>query len=132
LEREERGNAHHHRSQPFVANVEVVVGEAAPLRCQVPVIRIGGGKLRRTDPERRPLLHTLEDEVHPEPVLLVHLLQPWPDLVFLPHALLGPFHRDFVVASVCFDPPLVVARALAQQLLAHHRFAHDIPKKYTT
>jgi len=106
------------------------VREAAPLRRQDPVIRIGSGKLRRTDPERRPLLHILEDEVHPEPLLLLRLLQPGPDVVFLPHAFLSPFHRDLVVAGVGFDPPLVVARTLAQQLFGHHRFAHHVPETF--
>jgi hypothetical protein len=39
LEREERGHPHHHRAEDLIADVEVVVHEAAALRCQDPVIR---------------------------------------------------------------------------------------------
>ena len=33
-----RGHAHHHRSKHFIVNVEVVVGEAAALVRQDPVV----------------------------------------------------------------------------------------------
>ena len=40
LEREERGHPHHHRAQGLVAEVEVVVREAAALAGEDPVIWI--------------------------------------------------------------------------------------------
>jgi hypothetical protein len=42
LEREERGHPHHHRAQGFIAEVEVVVREAAALAGEDPVIWILG------------------------------------------------------------------------------------------
>ena len=41
-------------------------------------------------------------------------------MVFLAHALLGPFDRDVMVAGVGFHPVLVVGGALAQDFLADH------------
>ena len=65
LEGKERGHTHHHRAQRWVANVEVVVREAAALRREDPVIGVLGRILPDAAPERWPLLHTLEDEIHP-------------------------------------------------------------------
>ena len=45
LEREERGDPHHHRAQGFIAEVEVVVREAAALAGEDAVIRILGGDI---------------------------------------------------------------------------------------
>ena len=64
LEREERGHPHHDRAQGFVAEVEVVVCEAAALAGEDPVIWILGGVFGGADAKARPLLHALEDEVH--------------------------------------------------------------------
>src|SRR6201997_239121 len=61
LEREERGHPHHHRAQGFVAEVEVVVCEAAALAGEDPVIWILGGVFGGADAKARPLLHALED-----------------------------------------------------------------------
>src|SRR5882762_10411416 len=63
LERKERGGPHHHRAQGFVAEVEVVVREAAALAGEDAVIWILGGVFGDADAKARPLLHALEDEV---------------------------------------------------------------------
>src|SRR6266550_4359211 len=63
LERKERGDPHHHRAQGFVAEVEVVVREAAALAGEDAVIWILGGVFGDADAKARPLLHALEDEV---------------------------------------------------------------------
>ena len=55
LEREERGHPHHHRAQGFVAEVEVVVREAAALAGEDPVIWILGGVFGGADAKARPL-----------------------------------------------------------------------------
>ena len=54
LEREERGHPHHHRAQGFVAEVEVVVREAAALAGEDPVIWILGGVFGGADAKARP------------------------------------------------------------------------------
>ncbi len=38
LEREERGHPHHYRAEDFIADIEIVVGEAAALAGKDPVI----------------------------------------------------------------------------------------------
>ena len=50
-------------TENFIADVEVVVREAAPLASQDAVVGILSGILRHGDTEGRPLLHALEDEV---------------------------------------------------------------------
>jgi hypothetical protein len=42
----ERGHPHHHRAQSFVADVEIVVREAAALGGEDPVMRVLGGIFR--------------------------------------------------------------------------------------
>src|SRR5580693_5520179 len=63
------------RSQNFIADVEVVMGEAAPLLCQNSVIRILGGILRDGDAEGAALFHAFEEEVNPVSVGLLHPVQ---------------------------------------------------------
>ena len=72
LEGEERGHTHHHGAENFIADVEVVVGEAAALVGEDAVMRVLGGILRHADPEARPLLHALEDEIDAVGVLVRH------------------------------------------------------------
>ena len=54
LEGEEGGHAHHHRAQDFIPNIEVVVREAAALRCEDAVIGILRRILRDRAPEVGP------------------------------------------------------------------------------
>src|SRR5262249_13177929 len=69
LEGKECRHAHHEGPENFIADVEVVVGEAALLTGQDAVIWIFGRKLRDGDTKTRSLLHALEDEVNTEGVL---------------------------------------------------------------
>src|SRR5437870_13172581 len=123
LERKERGDPHHHRAQGFVAEVEVVVREAAALAGEDTVIWILGGVFGDADAKARPLLHALEDEVDAVGVVPGHAALPGQDMVFLAHAFLGPFDRQPMIAGEGFHPVLVVGGALAQDLLADRRNA---------
>jgi hypothetical protein len=76
LEREERGHPHHHRSQGFVAEVEVVVREAVALAGKDPVTRILAGIFGGADAKAWPLLHALEDEVNAVGVVPGHAALP--------------------------------------------------------
>src|SRR5712672_738122 len=129
LEREERGHPHHHRAQGFVAEVEVVVCEAAALAGEDPVIWILGGVFGGADAKARPLLHALEDEVHAVGVVPDHAALPGQDMVFLAHALLGPFDRQAMIAGEGFHPGLVVGGAPAQDLFVHHRKPDHVPEE---
>src|SRR5215831_17732472 len=129
LEGEERCHTHDHGPQDFIADVEVVVSEAVLLAGQDAVIGILGRELRGGDPEARPLLHALENEAHAESVLLQHFPQPGLNIVFLAHALLGPFDGDLVIAGKGLDPVLIVGGALAQDLLADDGNTYDAAKE---
>ena len=63
MEWKEAGYPDDDRPQDLVADVEVVVGEAAPLDCQDAMVRILGGILGHRDAEGAALLHALEDEI---------------------------------------------------------------------
>ena len=63
---------HDHRAESFVADVEVVVGEAAALARQDAVVGVLGGIFRHADAKGRPLLHALEDEIDAVGVLVRH------------------------------------------------------------
>ena len=68
--------------------------EAAALAGEDPVIWILGGVFGGADAKARPLLHALEDEVDAVGVVPGHAALPGQDMVFLAHALLGPFDRQ--------------------------------------
>src|SRR6478736_7340608 len=72
LEGEEGCDTHHHGAENFIADIEVVVCEAAALAGEDAVVWILGGILRHADPEARPLFHTLEDEIDAIGVPLCH------------------------------------------------------------
>src|SRR5215470_3064333 len=74
-------------SQSRVADIKVVVGKAAAAFAQDLVIGVSGGELGLSRPQRRPLLHALEDEVHPIALGLFHAAQPRLDKLFLFNAL---------------------------------------------
>ncbi len=120
LEGEERGHPHHHGAENFIADVEVIVGEAAALVGEDAIVRVRRRIFRHTDAEGCPLLHALEDEVDTVPVGSDHAAQPPQNIVFLADALFGPLDRDTMVAGEGFDPVLVVGRALAQDFLADY------------
>jgi hypothetical protein len=129
LEGEERGHPHHHGAENFIADVEVIVGEAAALVGQDAIVRVRRGIFRHTDAEGCPLLHALEDEVDTVPVGPGHAAQPSQNVIFLADALFGPLDRDTMVAREGFDPVLVVGRALAQDFLADHRNADNLTEE---
>src|SRR3954463_9364170 len=62
VEGEERGHTHHHRTENLIADIEVIVGEAATLASEDAVMRVLGGIFRQADTEARTLLHALEDD----------------------------------------------------------------------
>src|SRR5215469_11593679 len=64
LEREERADAHNDGAEYFIANVEVVVSEAAALVSDDAVIGVFGGIFRHRDAEGRPHLHAFENKIH--------------------------------------------------------------------
>src|SRR5215831_13909369 len=72
MERKETGYADNDRSQHLVANVEVVVGEAAALDCQNTVVGVLGGKLGHGDAEGAALFHAPEDEVDAKGIPPLH------------------------------------------------------------
>ena len=91
LKREEGSHPQGHRPERLVADVEVIVGEAAALARDDAVVRVPGRVFRQADAEGRPLLHALEDEVDAVGVTTRHPLQPRQHVVLLAHPLLGPF-----------------------------------------
>src|SRR5262245_19234524 len=111
-------------AENFIADIEVVVCEAAALAGEDAVVWILGGILRHADPEARPLFHTLEDEINAIGVPLCHSAWPGEHIVFLAHPLFGPLDRDIMIAGEGLDPVLVVGRSLAQDLFAEHRNAN--------
>jgi hypothetical protein len=72
---------YHDRSKHLIVNVEVVVREAAALRCQDPVVGVFGRILRHADAEGRSLFHALENEIDSIGALLAHAAQPGQDLI---------------------------------------------------
>src|SRR5262249_51845683 len=72
LEGKEGRHPHDHRAEHLVANVEVVVGEAALLAGQDAGIGILGRELRDGHPEGWSLFHALKDEENAESVLFRH------------------------------------------------------------
>src|SRR5215472_13317529 len=123
LERKERGNAYHHRSEHFIAEVEVIMSEAAALMRENAVVRVGGGIFRHGDAEGRSLLHALEDEVDAVAIGPRHAAKPGQHMVLLAHALLGPLNRKAMIAGIGLDPVLVLAGAPAQYLFVNRRDA---------
>ena len=124
-EGEERRHPQHHRSERLVADVEIVVGEAAALRRQNTMIGILGGIARHGDAEGRALLHAPEDEIDAVAVVPRHAPLPRQDVVLLAHALLGPHDGDPVVARERLHPVAVVVRPPAQDFLVDRRNADD-------
>ena len=98
-----------HRPQHFIADVEVIMGEAAALVRQDAVVRVGGGIFRHRNAEGRALLHALEDEVDPVTVGPDHAPQEGQHVVFFAHPLLGPFDRQAMVVREGINPGLVAA-----------------------
>src|SRR5262249_50802273 len=105
------------------------MGEAAALVREDAVVRVLRGIFRHADAEGRSLLHAFEDEANAVAVGPGHAAQPGQNMVFLAHALLGPFNRKAVIAGEGLDPVLVIGGAPAQHLLAHRRDADDLAEE---
>ena len=129
LEGEERRHANHHRPQHFIADIKVVVREAAPLMAQNAMVRILGGELGDAGTERRALLHAPKDEVDSVGVPLHHPAQVREHVIFLADALLSPFDGKLVIAGVSFHPVPVHLGALTQDRLIDNRNTDDIAEK---
>src|ERR1700752_1543849 len=112
-EREERGHTHHHRTEHFVVDVEIVVGEAAPLVGEDAVVGVLGGIFLYGDAEGWVDLHALENEVYAVSVLSHHSALPAAHEILLANALLGPFNGDATIAGEGLNPILVAVGALA-------------------
>ena len=63
LKGKERTDAYRHRSEHFVSNVKVEMGEAAAFAGQETMVGVLGGELRHAAAERRALLHALQNEI---------------------------------------------------------------------
>src|SRR5262245_56904858 len=116
-------------SQSRVADIKVVVGKAAAAFAQDLVIRISAGELGLSRPQRRPLLHALEDEVDPIALGSFHTAQQRLDKLFLFNALLCPLHGKVMVSRKAFYPALVVVSPLQQNRYGNKRDTHDLMKK---
>src|ERR1035438_475653 len=83
LERKKGGRANHHRPENLLADIKVVVREAAPLISQNAMVRGLGRELGNPATECGTLLHALEDEVDSIRILFHHPAQMRQPLVFL-------------------------------------------------
>jgi hypothetical protein len=113
----------------LIPDVEVVVHEPAALLRQNPVVRIFGGELGNTGPERRPLLHALEDEVDAVAILLLQLLQIRQNEVLFADSLLRPLHRDVLLTGKRLDPLPVLCRALPERLFGDRPNPQNVPEE---
>jgi hypothetical protein len=74
----------------------------------------------------------LEDEIAAVEVIdvpLLHGAERGQNAVLFAHALFGPFHCNSMIAGISFDPVPVIVGAQAENLLAHHRDAQNLPEK---
>jgi hypothetical protein len=126
LKGKEAGHAHDHRSQDRIAEVEVVVSEAAALPGQDAIVRVGGRVLGGRGPEGRALLQAFQNEVDPVLVPVLHATQGELKIVLLPHPRLRPFDGDVVVAGEGLDPVLVVVRPMGEDLFGDRRHAYHL------
>src|SRR5262249_32706808 len=93
LEREEGGDPHHDWTEDRIADVKIIMREAAALVRQDSVMGIFGRVFRHGDAKGRALLHALEDEIDAVGAPLRDAALPGPDMIFLAHSLLGPLER---------------------------------------
>src|ERR1700683_5557060 len=126
-------------SEPFVANHGAHSGQMWPRSKKwladaqpslAPAYR-GVGNCGPVIPlvSRGPRRAELSDVIDAVGVVLCHSTLPGKDLVFLPHALLGPRDRGMMITGEGFHPVLVVGGALAQDFLAHHWNAEHLAEE---
>src|SRR5713226_9345091 len=94
---------------------------ARALAGQDAVVRIGGGVLGHRRAEAGPDLHALEDEIDPVTPLALHPLQPGAHVILLARSFFGPLDGNLALAREVLNPLLVLATALAQDLLGDGR-----------
>src|SRR6202022_776465 len=126
VEWKERCHADDDRPEALIADIEVVMGEAAGLMRQDAVVGILRGILRHADSERPALFHALEDKVDSTGILFHHPSQRGQHVIFLANTFSCPLNRDLMVAGESLHPVLVIVRALAESFLAHHQNAEDL------
>jgi hypothetical protein len=129
VEGKERGHTYDNRSENFVADVEVEMGEAAALVRQDAMVGVLCRELRHADAKRPALFHAPEDEIDAKRVFLFQTPQRRQDVIFFADAFLRPLHRDRVIARKCFHPGLVFLCSLAENLLAHNRDPQNLAKE---
>src|ERR1035438_10321812 len=121
LERKKGGRANHHRPENLLADIKVVVREAAPLISQNAMVRVLGRELGNPATECGTLLHALEDEVDSIRILFHHPAQMRQTLVFLCARPSRPIGWESCDCGISFHPLLVVASALREDGLVHYR-----------
>lgn len=126
---QEGSHSEHQGSQSRVADIKVVVGEAAAAFAQDLVIRISGGELGLSRAQGGSLLHALEDEIDSIALGSFHAAQQRLDKLFLLNPLLGPLDGNVMVSGKPFHPALVVVRPLSQHLFGNQRDAHYVVKE---
>ena len=89
VEGEETGHSDDDRSQNLVADVEVVVGEAAALVREDAVVGVLGGILWDADAEGAALFHAFEDEVDTVGPAFFHAAQCGQHVVLLAESFFG-------------------------------------------
>src|SRR5215470_10643241 len=109
LKGKEAGHAHDHGAQDGIAQIEVVMREAAALPGEDTIVRVRGGVLGSRGAEGRALLHALQNEINAVLVPVLHTTQGELKIVLLPHPCLCPFDGDMMVAGKSLDPALVLA-----------------------
>jgi len=122
LKGQEGADGHHEGAEDGVSEVEVEVGVARRNSIDEPVIGILGGIPRHHRTEGGAHFHTLEDEVDAKLLTSFHGLEVGAHDVFLPdtsllHLRIRPHEGDMMVASVTFDPALILLCPVGQSLL---------------
>ena len=129
LKREEGTDTQDHRTQDFVADVKVIMGEAAALWRQDPMVGILGGELRHCGTKSRPLFHAFKDEINPITVRPFHASQDGSNIVLFADSLFSPFDRNRMIECKGFHPVLVIRGPLTKHVLIDHADAEHVAKK---
>ncbi len=129
VEGEKRSDSQHYRAKDFIADVEVVVGEAAAVLVQDAVIGIVGGKFGQDGAKGLALFHALEDEVDTMLVLALQPAEPGADVVFLAYSLLRPLDGDLALPGVRVDPLVIVVGPLPQHFFGDGVDAQCFPEE---
>ncbi len=129
LERQEGTHAHRYGAQHFIADVEVIVGVAAALSSNDSVVRIIHRIAWHGGAEGWPHLHALQNEIDAEAIVALHAPQMRADVILLPHALFCPLDRNPLVTGEGIHPTVVLAGALAQNVLGDHARVMEVAEE---